>query len=216
MLFFVGYAVAHYFFHPRGIIVPCVVGKTSHEAIKKLSESGLNIRFFTEKLRDDVEEGVVLEQTPRPGSFVRLDNNVFVSIAVHKVFGSAPTLVGKKYSDVLKILKNMQIRPKVFWLESSYPKNFCMSQFPVPDTMLRSGEVITYFSSGKNNKFIFPNLKGKPLPEVKAFLEKENMKVDIFAAKSTNDQSAVVLDQKPVAGSIIDGSRQIYVQLQVS
>lgn len=212
-LFFAGYTVAHFVFHPRGIFVPCVVGKSSHEAIKKLTESGLNIRFFREKLRDDVEEGAILEQAPKPGTFVRLDNNVFVSIAVHKAFGIVPDLIGKKYSDVIETLKKMRIKPKIFWLESLYPKNFCISQFPAPDATLRNGEIITYFSSGKNNLFIFPNLKGRPLSEVKAFLERENIKVEIFS-KSKDDSNSIVIDQKPVPGAIIDGSRQIYVQIQ--
>jgi len=83
---------------------------------------------------------------------------------------------------------------------------------------------MTYLSLGKNSLFIFPNFQDQSLGEVKAFLEKEGIKVEVFHTKqklddhnyqSNNDyQRCFIVDQKPMAGSIVDLSKTLYVQFR--
>jgi beta-lactam-binding protein with PASTA domain len=213
-LFFIfGYFIAYSFFHTKGVIVPNIVGKPIREAIKIVSKAGLNVRFFRDKENIDVEPGVILEQSPKFGMLVKPNNHIFVTVAKHERRVHAPHLFGKKYTLLCEKVKGRILRPTVFWLKHSYPKDFCMAQSPLPGQEIREREFIAYCSLGRNSLVIIPDLRGQFISDAKAALEKEGVNVEIFCKRGLNTKSRVTA-QKPVPGKIVDKSRRLYVQLQ--
>ena len=63
-----------------------------------------------------------------------------------------------------------------------------------------------------------PNFKGKKVFEVEEISEKNNIMLSLILKKEdiTEDKkNLVVLEQKPLPGSIIDFSKKLYLQLLV-
>jgi beta-lactam-binding protein with PASTA domain len=209
--FVAGYFFAHSFFNTMCIVAPSLVGRPIREVIKDVSLVGLNIRLYREKERADVEEGIVLEQSPKSGMVVKPNQNIFVTISNRPKSLKVPVFVGKKYNDAMAILKQERVSPKIFWIENSYPKNFCIAQ----------NFSAAYFSLGQSKLFIFPDFRKKLLSDVKDSLDREGISVEIFylSGKKNNsrpyDQLQVV-DQKPMPGMIVDKSRQLYAQIGAS
>lgn len=213
--FVCGYFAAHSFFHTDGVIVPSLIGKPIQEALKEVSKFGINVHFYREKENIDVVEGVVLEQSPKPGVLVKPNQKLFVTLARHPKSELTPYFFGNKYSVISESLKKKRIKSKICWLSSSYPKNFCLAQSPEPGSSLGKDDCIAYFSSGKNNLVVVPDFKGRSLLEVKESLEQDGIKVDLFYDRKRKKVSdLVVADQKPMPGMIIDRGRALYVQLQ--
>ena len=129
LFFSSGYYLTHYFFHKKEVETPNIIGKSIQESIKMVSKAGLNIRLFREKVDSDREEGVVLEQIPRPYCMVKPTQHVFITTSKHPDGVVTPQLLGESYSTAMSHGKKLGVRPSVFWVESSYPKGLCFAQF---------------------------------------------------------------------------------------
>jgi len=214
--FVLGYSFTHCFFHKKVIAVPNLIGKPIHKAIKVATLAGLNIRLLREKEDVDLVEGIILEQTPRPHRKIKPNQYLFVTLSKQPQDIIVPCLVGQKQDVIVDRVKKLGIRSKTFWLDSKYPREFCVAQTPQPGTELRKQILVTYFSLGKNKLFVFPNMRGMLVSKVKEFLEREGIKVEVFHDKKVEKyhlcECCKVLDQKPMAGTIID--KKLYVQLQ--
>ncbi|MHA1558933.1 MAG: PASTA domain-containing protein [Alphaproteobacteria bacterium] len=215
--FFFGYFLTNSFFHKKIIAVPNIIGKSIHEAVKEATESGLNLRLLREKVDADIVDGIVLEQKPSPRRCIKPNQFLFVTLSKRPDPVIAPNILGEKQTSILERAKKLGIRTKTFWIESSHPKGSCVAQVPDPGLELNNEGLATYLSAGNSRLFIFPRLCGLPLVSVKEFLEKEGIKVEIFhkdrSHKGMPHENCIVLDQKPMAGTIID--KNLYVQLQV-
>ena len=215
-LFFIfGYFSAYSFFHTKGVIVPNIVGKPLREAIKIVSEVGLNVRFFRDKENVDVEPGVILEQSPKSGMLVKPNNHLFVTVAKHNRGIQAPHLFGKKWGLLGHQAKGRRLRPTIFWIKHSYPKDFCMAQSPSPGQEIGEKEFIAYCSLGASSLVVVPDLQGQLISDAKLALEKEGVSVEIFCKRGCEHcVKCRVAAQKPMPGKIVDKSRRLYVQLQ--
>lgn len=228
--FVLGYVFTHMLFHTKEITAPNFIGSSLQNVVKKASSLGINIRILREKVGSDIEEGIVLEQIPKPLHAIKPNQYVFVTLSKYPEGIVVPELVDKDQRSVIQICRDLGIQPQIFWVRSSYPKNFCVAQSPQPGEKLEKPSaliegahknlLIVYFSSGKNKLFVVPDLKKKPLFLAKEFLEQEGIDVKIYHSsdveKDHKCEHCVVSGQQPMAGSIVDGSKKIYMQLQVS
>lgn len=162
-------------------------------------------------------EGIVLEQAPKARRRVRPNQYFFVTLSKHPPKIIAPDFLNQKHNFLSKQVKKMGIRTKTCWLESFYPKDICFAQTPQPGADLENRSLVTYLSSGHNRLFVFPKLEGMLVGQVQEFLKGEGIKVEVFHAKRVGSghlcDCCRVIDQKPMAGTIVD--KKLYVQLQV-
>lgn len=220
---FISFVFGYYFLHTllqkKEIFTPNVIGQNIQSAMKGMSKCGLNIRLLREQEDSDLPAGIVLEQIPKPNQMVRPNQHVFVTISKRPQTVLAPDFLGQRYKFIVKQVAKLGIHAKVFWLQSTYPKNFCIAQSPQPEQEMRDQKLIIYVSSGSDNLYIFPNLKEIPVLEVSKLFEKEGIKVEVFHNKKVNKNhkcsNCKITDQKPMYGSIVDLSKTLYVQLQV-
>ncbi len=215
--FIFGYYILHCFLQKKAINAPNLIGKNLQEGMLILSKQGLNIRLLREQENTDLDVGTILDQTPKPTIKIKPNQHIFVTISTKPKTNSAPDFSGQKHADVIQKSIKQGIHTKTFWLKSTYPKNFCLAQYPQTGQQLTQQKLIAYFSEGKNSLFIFPNLKDCLLKDVKPFLQKVGVSVDIVCQKkgSLPRGQTKIVDQKPMAGSIVDLSKKLYVQLQV-
>ena len=85
--------------------------------------------------------------------------------------------------------------------------------------LLGKQQFTSYFSLGRSQLYLFPNLKNSSVDRVKRFLESEKIKIDLFHKNEIDSShrchNCVVVDQNPMAGAIVDRSKGFYVQLSV-
>jgi len=212
--FLFGYFFLFSFFHSRDIFVPNITGKSLQKAMRDVSKVGLFLRLAREKEDAELPPGTIIQQSPSVGKKSKPNQPIFVTLSKHPIATEIPSFVGKRYKEVLPLIKRLGARAKVFWLNSSYPKNFCMAQ----------DDLSFYFSSGQSELFVFPDLKGKDALEVKSALESDGVSVEmvhpgrLWSSCDWSDKECArckVTDQEPIAGAIINKKKKLYVQLQI-
>jgi len=215
--FIVGYAFCYFLVHKSEIIVPSTLGKNIQEAAGILSSKNLGMRILAEREDALLPEGLVLDQIPKPGRTIRPNQHVFVLVSKRNSNKIAPDLCNKKIGEISEWARKNKIDLKIINVSSPHPKETCFAQSPNPGCKVSRKKVIVYISGGRKTFHIMPKLVGLQLDETKSLLKSVNAEVDVVKsnAPAAEDSNGKILDQKPMAGSIVDISKPLYVQVLI-
>jgi beta-lactam-binding protein with PASTA domain len=216
--FFLGYFFISFCVHEDVVIVPLVIGKSSQESVELLSQKGLNMRILRKQEDSDLPEGVVLEQLPHSGETIRPNRHVFVTVSHKPPVDIARCMIGTRYSLQLSSKGLFGDKERFFKVPSVVPREVCVAQFPSAGQPIGKKGLTVYVSKGAPSLAILPSYIGQPLEEAEEALQENQIKVKTFLHGGNRKDGVVyrVVDQKPMAGSIVDLNRPLYVQLQVS
>lgn len=118
-----------------------------------------------------------------------------------------PRLTGNNIVDVLEILTNMGLNPKLKGTRyhESMPRYHVLSQDPAPGTIIKKGrDVILYISKGRE-QIIMPDLRHTAVREADLLLEKNELTAAVMSyAFSRTHEKNTVIDQYPKPFSQVD------------
>jgi len=217
--FLVGYNFTHYFFQRNDLVTPNVIGKNLQSAVALLSQQRLGVRLLAE--RDDTArpEGTILEQIPQADQKIRPNQSIFVTVSRRPTPRVAPDLSEKKLPDIEEQIKKMGLDLKVIYLKSNYPKHSCVAQYPLAGHELVTKKITVYLAHGNDQLSIMPDLSNKTLLELEDFFQKNNVEKSVFHAHEVHETHTCgqcrIVDQSPAAGSIIDITKTLSLNLQV-
>lgn len=217
IFFIAGYfSINQIFSHKKEINIPYLIGSSVIDGIKILSDLNLNLRILTQKEEPDLIPGTIITQNP-VNQKVKQNQTVYVAISKKPDFFKMPDFKSKKLNEINKELSKVNIKPKIYYLESIYPENYCIAQFPVKNETTENKKVILYISTGNNKEIIFPDLKNNNLKKVIEIFAINNIKTKIVLKNSNeiyNDQKDyTIIDQRPFPGSLIKLNSNLIVKL---
>lgn len=197
--------------------MPSLLGLPLQEAITVLSCHNLNARILTEKEETDISPGTILSQNPAPQQKIKPQQSVYLVIAKKAHAAIAPELTGCIESEARKRAENLGIRLKTYAIESQHPQEYCIAQSPAPGSELAEKLMILYVSASTVPMRIFPDLRGLQIADVHNFLEKYTMQLVIMPIHDSISErpAGTVLDQKPLAGSLIDIRKPLTIHVSV-
>ncbi|MBC7337342.1 MAG: PASTA domain-containing protein, partial [Clostridia bacterium] len=126
---------------------------------------------------------------------------VYLGIGVPKV--PVPPLVGKEITEATKLLNGGGLNIKVVGEEESttFPPNYIVSQKPLPGVNVRKGSFIEVVVSGKEDMVSVPDLVGRKLSEVNAFIKEVGLVIgDVITIRSLLAPSNVIIGQSVSPG----------------
>lgn len=216
VLFMVGYAFAYFCMQKKSVMVPSIMGLTVQEAAGVLARHNMAMRLREEKEDEQFPEGTILQQVPAAYQRVRPQQQIFVTVAKAPQKILAPYFLHKDSMAVERSAAQVKITTKQIQLKSRYPKNLCFAQSVTPGQPLERLKMIAYISAGDDELVIMPNVVGLPLDQVQDFFKRSGVQVQ---AVGLDDQiqsrdKAVVVEQNPMAGTIIDLTKLKQVHLQ--
>jgi beta-lactam-binding protein with PASTA domain len=234
--FITGYCVMQQLFHTPETITPHLIGKQVHEILPLITHHKLNIRLIDQKEEAALPEGIILNQTPTPGTAIKANQPLFVVTTKKPQTTRAPQCTGININTLLLQLQTTDIHPRIYYVSHPYPEKTCFAQSPQPHEPLEKNRLVVYVSSGNNKPIIWPNFTGMPLQHVVEFLNIYNIQPHIINDKpqaqsaialshsqksyakgeATADQY-IVTDQRPFAGTLLtlDENKPLSVQLRV-
>jgi beta-lactam-binding protein with PASTA domain len=207
---------------PESIHAPDVIGHHIHDAIRILSRHNLNVRILAEKQEADIQEGIVVNQSPDKDCKVKSHQSVYLVVTCKPEKKKAPDLVLKSERDAHMYAEKEGIRLNVSFVESLYPEGSCIAQSIPAGEPLDDNAMSIYVSQGTQSTVIFPSLKGISLYEALTFLQKHNMSYKVFHKLSHSYidkkdmrmyDDYIVADHKPLKGSLIKKNKGQRVQL---
>lgn len=217
--FIFGYYILSSFFPKDEFVVPNITGRSLQDSIRVLTNKNLSL-FFLKELEDpDLPEGIILSQTPVAGQRVKKNQKIFVTVSKKSKTLKIPDFLDKTQCQINKDVAKLGIEPVFYWVDSFYPVNTCIAQSPQPNKSLGSQKLIIYFSGGDSKFYIVPNFYGCKVENIDNTLDADKIKLDVFYKNKKQDSKRFkkfyVVDQKPIAGSIVDLKKKLYLQVQV-
>jgi len=207
--FLFGYLIPTYYVTYQEIRLPVLVGKPVQEGMRLLTAAGINARMLREKIDPDLPSGIIVEQSPKGNQMIRPHQPVLITISQRPPIPPCPAIVGQKSVDISQLRPH---RPERHFLQANYPAGVCFAQCPSPQQRMEGRRFIAYVSKGNEQLCVVPDYRGVALSEVARALHAHAIAYEVFGEQKVD---AVVIDQTPRPGSIVDLSKKLHMQLQV-
>ncbi|MGI5454091.1 Stk1 family PASTA domain-containing Ser/Thr kinase [Streptomyces sp. CA-249302] len=168
--------------------VPLVLAKTQTQASKQLSDAGLDLGTVKHAYSDTVKRGTVISSDPEPGSRIRDNSRVTLTISDGPETVKVPSLEGYRLDKARALLKKDGLEPGMVTREFSddVPKGFVISTDPDEGIERHAGSAIALTVS-KGSAVDVPDVTGEDLADAKADLEDAGLNVKV-AAQQVNSE----------------------------
>ncbi|MDN4494196.1 Stk1 family PASTA domain-containing Ser/Thr kinase [Ureibacillus aquaedulcis] len=198
---------------PEQVEIPDVANLEVDEAIETLESAGFVIGETKEKNSPDVEEGLIVETSPKAG-LNRVEGteiDLFVSLGTEKV--EMDDYVGKQIDQVTSILEKSDfLDVEVNWIESEQPEGTIIEQEPSAgeEVVPSETEIVLTVSEGKSYDTV-EDLSGYNKAALKAYEQRSGFKIEIAEDYSDSVPAGEVMEQTPKANESLELGGEIHV-----
>ena len=203
-IFFLGYYSLYYWWPIASVSTPSVIGLPLTDACILLSQLQLAPRILEKKVTQDIPAGTVLHQFPEPGTSVKPHQTISLVLAQAPLNQEAPDYRMMPQKAVERDAHAKNIKYKVYYVLSSYPQELCIGQWPMPAMPLPDHRMILYFTRSTPDPVIVPDMRGLTVQEARQLCLRYNVPEPTVHATSTSmEPDGIILDQRPLPGSIM-------------
>lgn len=193
-----------------------VVGKTFDEAKAALNEMGLGIYMSGNEASDEYEPGQIISQSVEEGETVALNETINVVICSGPNEFPAPDVTGQHCDDAdVNIVRAGLKAQREYSYDETVPEDHVISQTPSAGSMVKKGDVITYYVSRGAEKVHVPDVTNRTEAEARAMLAEAGFE-NITVSTEYNDTipEGNVIRQEPEGESSVE--QGVTVSLVVS
>ncbi len=180
-------------FTGREIAVPDVAAMPVDEARGVLAQSRLHLEIASERFDESVPEGAVRDQDPAPGTGIKPDRKVRVSVSLGPMRIRVPDVRGRtlRTAQIALQREGLPIGHVTWTHERDVAEDMIIAQDPPPTTgeddpeaaarAVRpdwDGRVDLLVSRGAEEpQFIMPDLADRPIAQVRQFAERAGLRI---------------------------------------
>jgi beta-lactam-binding protein with PASTA domain len=227
LLVFVGLiALSVFFIALRGkeeVMVPDVIGKELPLALVELQEKELYPRISMRLATAGEEKGVILEQSPDPGTLVKAERRINLVISHGTAFNAMENYAGKNINDVRSAIRlfNAQspevsiiLKEPFMYQYSEIPAGTIIQQTPPPGTDL-TGNVrleLVVSRGQETTRITVPNLTGLSFADALARLNQIRASF-VFTMRPADEgeKPGAIYSQNPQQGAELEPTDKIKV-----
>ncbi len=218
--FLTGYYSIGLIYHADELPTPSIMGMQLPDAFTLLSQHNLYPRILREVEDSDIPSGTILSQTPAPATHIKPQQSVFLVISKPVPSPRAPHWINASKKTILSQAQARNIRVKLHYLPSIYPSDHCFAQHPTPNNIVTDSTMIVYLSAGNEKPLLLPNFNQLTVREAREHLVNQPITIHTTHTSPTyahNCQDCIIIDQRPLAGSLItlDEAKPLQLNLQV-
>ncbi|MHC3473380.1 Stk1 family PASTA domain-containing Ser/Thr kinase [Streptomyces sp. 7R007] len=183
--------------------VPPVLAKTQTQATQQLQKAGLDLGSVRHAYSDTVPRGAVISSDPAPGTRIRDNASVSLTVSDGPETVRVPDVTGDGLAQARTRLKQQGLEPGMVTREFSddVPKGSVISTDPAAGTKRHAGSAIALTVS-KGSPVDVPDVTGEDLADARADLEEQGLTVKVAAQRVNSEYDAgQVAAQTPAADS---------------
>ncbi|MFE9437791.1 Stk1 family PASTA domain-containing Ser/Thr kinase [Streptomyces sp. NPDC006602] len=184
--------------------VPPLLTKTETQARDRLDQAGLEVGKVEHAYSDTVKRGTVISTDPKPGTRIRDNDSVALTISDGPETVKVPDVEGYRLDKARSLLKDSGLEPGMVGraFSEDVRKGFVISTDPEKGTERRAGSAIALTVS-KGRPIDVPDVTGESLDDATADLEEAGLKVKVSAEEvnSSEVDKGQVARQTPQNGS---------------
>ena len=201
---------------PKDIQIPNLVGKTSEEAERILTENGIKIEYSDEEYNKEIEAGRIISQDPqyRENFTIKEGSSVVVVVSKGAELTTVPKVAGMTKDEGIQELKNYNLKAEVIEETSEEIKEGYITRQEIqPETTIDAGETIKiYVSIGTGRiQVVVPSVLGKQLEDAQKILTDLKLKVEIEYGEDTTKPNGQILSQNVVSGTVLDEGSTVVI-----
>lgn len=121
---------------PRTILTPEIIGLELSSAKRILTEEKLHVVVKDSLFSEDIKKGVILEQIPKPGTKIKEEGAVYLTLSKGSRLVSVPNVLGMHYQEAMMRLQTADLRSAI--VDSVYHdrvmQNSVVRSNPYPNT----------------------------------------------------------------------------------
>ena len=180
--------------------VPLVEGIERDRAIEQIEEAGLEAEV-EEQPSTEVEEGIVIEQSPKEGTQVTKGSTVTITVSSGPREVEVPELVGLTYEEALDALNEVNLEPRRVEVFSQKPPGQVVNQDPKQGEQVDEGTEVEVRVSKGVRQVEVPSVLGQSESSARTELEDAGFEVAVTQAPSDDTDEGLVSSQSPSAGT---------------
>ena len=185
--------------------VPDLIDMQPAKAMEALDKLDLKLKVEAySQFSDTIEKGKVVYQYPSAGNRMKRENIVSVVLSKGSQRLAVPSLLGGSVRKAQLELGSQGLKlGKVYSVYSEEPMNFIIAQDPLPSMEEMPGAAVNVLVSlgPRVMEYIMPDLVGKPLDQVREFLETKGFRIGNVRRKSYPwAEEGSIIQQPPQTG----------------
>jgi beta-lactam-binding protein with PASTA domain len=191
---------------PQPVAVPDLTGMTQEQVSAALVEAGLHWQQLTYVYHPTVPDGLVLSQTPAPGTLILPGSDVSVTMSKGPQPIWLPNLANMTQAEAEAALNSIGLVLGAVTEEYSQtvPEGLVISQDPPMGTLLYPGDAASLVISGGTGYVAVPDLSGMTQVEAEAALTRVSLGLGALSEEySANVPAGQVISQDPVADEMV-------------
>jgi serine/threonine-protein kinase len=193
--------------------VPNVVGLERDLAVARIEEAELEAAV-EEQASTEVEEGLVIEQSPPAGSRIAKGDTVTIVVSTGPNEVEVPALAGRTYEEAVDILEELGLEPRRVDVFSQRPVGIVASLEPKAGTVVDEGSTVTVRVSKGSQLIPVPDVLEQSEDSARSELEAAGFQVQVVQAPSSSTPEGLVSAQNPDPG--VEAARGSTVQITIS
>lgn len=199
------------FWSTKTISVPGVVGMTLEKAEKDLKNENLRISV-DEIASDKVPVGQVISQTPQPGSSVKEQRIIHLTVSKGGTVLLVPDLKGMTLSEAKERIERLGLTLGAVekGVDKDASSDAVISQTPSAGSNAEKGTIVNLVINEHRERI--PNLIGMTLADAKKTLAASGITLGELSSKDKKlkmTDDTVVADQTPLAGNIAENGQKV-------
>ena len=181
------------------VAVPEVTGFTQERAEAAITGAGLTVGEVTQANSDSVDAGLVIRQSPEPGTEIETGEPVSIEVSTGAAQSTVPTLVGLSLDEARNALIDAGLQlGEARRVPSEENRNTVTAANPAEgSTVPKDSRVNLQVASGDNE---VPNVQGRTAEEARSILQEAGFQVEEREREDGSVAAGTVVDQTPKGG----------------
>ncbi len=207
-----------FFIHSGGSVsVPNIVGMKIENATNMLNNANLDIEKISEQYSEIIPKGVVMNQVPKAGLFVKEGRNVYLTVSKGKETVKMPFLIGQSVWTARRTLQTagLVVGDISYSASDMYGKDTVIVQSINANQDVVYGQNITLVvSRGSDQQVYMPNLVGLSYHEAQALANESGLFIaEVDTVEHETFISGTVTNQYPKSGELTTKTMRIKIYL---
>src|SRR5918996_4793917 len=197
----------------KPVAVPLVEGLERERAIERIERAGLEAEV-QEEPSSEVEENIVISQSPEEGSRIAQGETVTIVVSTGPRMVQVPRVVGRTFEEAIEMLEDAGLDWRRVDVFSQREEGVVASQDPRPDEEVEEGtEVVVRVSQG-TEQIAVPDVLNQTEESARQELQQAGFEVEVVEAPDDDTPEGLLSAQSPDPD--VQADRGSTVQITIS
>jgi eukaryotic-like serine/threonine-protein kinase len=192
--------------------VPLVEGLREEPAVQRIEDAGLEAEVERQP-SIEVDEGIVIEQSPREGTQVLQGSTVTITVSSGPRQVQVPRLIGLTYDEAVDRLNDVGLEPRRVDVFSQKPSDEVINQSPREGERVDEGTQVEVRVSKGVRQVTVPDVLGQSESSATDELDAAGFDAAVTEAPSESTPEGLVSDQDPGPGGQADEGSTVTITI---